>query len=114
MDLYGELPKLCRHLHLPLQAGSNEVLLRMKRDYSRETYLSRVELSEEKRCPDMVFSTDHHCRISGGDRSRLRADDGKSSAGGVLVGLFVQVFQDPTPFALKLEDDVRRNRNRTD
>ena len=57
MDLYGSLPKLCKNLHLPLQAGSNQVLRRMKRDYTREIYLSKVEYLRRRR-PDIALSTD--------------------------------------------------------
>lgn len=35
--------KLCEHIHLPIQAGSDEVLRRMNRKYTREYYLSRIE-----------------------------------------------------------------------
>lgn len=34
---------LCEHFHLPFQAGSNEILRRMNRKYTREYYLSRIE-----------------------------------------------------------------------
>ena len=34
---------LCEHFHLPIQAGSNEILRRMNRKYTREYYLSRVQ-----------------------------------------------------------------------
>jgi tRNA-2-methylthio-N6-dimethylallyladenosine synthase len=37
-------PKICRQLHLPIQSGSGAVLERMKRGYSREDYLDRVQL----------------------------------------------------------------------
>jgi len=40
---FGELEKLCEHLHLPVQSGSNSVLKRMNRSYTREAYLSRVQ-----------------------------------------------------------------------
>ncbi len=35
--------KLCEHIHLPVQAGSNRILVGMNRKYTREYYLSRVE-----------------------------------------------------------------------
>jgi tRNA-2-methylthio-N6-dimethylallyladenosine synthase len=57
MNLYGELPKLCPNLHFPLQAGSNSVLTHMKRDYTREIYLSKVDYLREVR-PDIALSTD--------------------------------------------------------
>ena len=57
MNLYAELPKLCPNLHFPLQAGSNSVLDRMKRDYTREIYLSKVDYVRQIR-PDIALSTD--------------------------------------------------------
>ena len=57
MNLYAELPKLCPNLHLPLQAGSNDVLSKMKRDYTREMYLSKVEYLRRLR-PEIALSTD--------------------------------------------------------
>ncbi len=39
-----DLPKVCEHIHLPLQAGSNRILAAMKRRYTREDYLERVQL----------------------------------------------------------------------
>jgi len=40
---FAELPALCPHIHLPFQAGSDRVLKRMGRRYSREDYLRLVE-----------------------------------------------------------------------
>ncbi len=57
MNLYAELPKLCPNLHLPLQAGSNDVLSNMKRDYTREMYLSKVEYLR-RLLPEIAISTD--------------------------------------------------------
>lgn len=39
IDAVAVLPKVCEHIHVPLQAGSNEVLRRMNRHYTREHYL---------------------------------------------------------------------------
>ena len=52
-----DVPKVCEYFHLPLQSGSNRVLERMNRGYTRERYL---ELAAEIRdaVPDMAFSTD--------------------------------------------------------
>jgi tRNA-2-methylthio-N6-dimethylallyladenosine synthase len=54
---YAELSKLCEHLHLPVQSGSDEVLLRMRRGYTRETYLERVRRLRD-RCPGVALTTD--------------------------------------------------------
>ncbi|MBO7514944.1 MAG: tRNA (N6-isopentenyl adenosine(37)-C2)-methylthiotransferase MiaB, partial [Lachnospiraceae bacterium] len=49
--------KICRHLHLPLQSGSSEVLKRMNRRYTKEHY---IELAEKIRreIPDIALTTD--------------------------------------------------------
>ena len=39
----ASLPNVCHHVHLPLQSGSNEILRRMNRKYTRERYLEIVE-----------------------------------------------------------------------
>lgn len=54
---FGGLSKLCEHLHLPLQSGSNRVLKRMNRGYSREEYLERVNELREA-CPEISITTD--------------------------------------------------------
>jgi len=40
---YREFPKVCRHLHLPVQSGSDRVLVEMGRHYTREEYLAAVK-----------------------------------------------------------------------
>jgi tRNA-2-methylthio-N6-dimethylallyladenosine synthase len=51
------LPKICRHLHLPVQSGSTRVLEGMRRRYSRESYLELVDRIRES-LPDVSLSTD--------------------------------------------------------
>ena len=46
-----------RHLHLPFQSGDNEILRRMNRKYTREKYLSLIELAREK-MPDISITSD--------------------------------------------------------
>ena len=52
-----DLPKVCRHLHLPVQSGSSRVLQAMRRRHTREEYL---ELLDRLRgaVPDLALSTD--------------------------------------------------------
>ncbi|HUF77915.1 MAG TPA: tRNA (N6-isopentenyl adenosine(37)-C2)-methylthiotransferase MiaB [Thermoanaerobaculia bacterium] len=54
---YAEHPNVCPYLHLPVQSGANEVLKRMGRGYTVESYLELVERIREAR-PDAVLSTD--------------------------------------------------------
>ena len=49
--------KLCHNLHLPIQSGSNRVLKRMNRKYTREDYLKLIE-KLRIRVPDITLSTD--------------------------------------------------------
>jgi tRNA-2-methylthio-N6-dimethylallyladenosine synthase len=48
---------VCEQFHMPLQSGSNRVLARMERGYTREGYLSLLEKIREE-VPDAAFSTD--------------------------------------------------------
>ncbi len=52
-----DVPKVCEYFHLPLQSGSNEVLGRMNRGYTRERYLELVAEIRDA-VPEMAFSTD--------------------------------------------------------
>ncbi|NLJ59237.1 MAG: tRNA (N6-isopentenyl adenosine(37)-C2)-methylthiotransferase MiaB [Tissierellia bacterium] len=52
-----ECDKVCNHLHLPVQAGSNDVLKRMNRKYTKEHYLNLVEKLKEA-VPDIAVTTD--------------------------------------------------------
>ena len=54
---HAELPSLCEHIHLPLQAGSSRILKAMKRTYDRERFLDRVALIREH-VPDCAITTD--------------------------------------------------------
>jgi len=52
-----DLDKVCNHLHLPIQSGSNKILKKMNRGYTREKYIDRI-LSLKNECPDIALSTD--------------------------------------------------------
>jgi tRNA-2-methylthio-N6-dimethylallyladenosine synthase len=52
-----DLPKVCRHMHLPVQSGSTRVLKAMRRRYTREEYLDLVAQIREA-IPDVTLSTD--------------------------------------------------------
>ena len=56
-EAFAVLGKLCEHLHLPVQSGSNAVLARMRRGYTRQEYLERIFRLRE-RCPNVALSTD--------------------------------------------------------
>jgi tRNA-2-methylthio-N6-dimethylallyladenosine synthase len=57
IEAFATLDKLCEHLHLPVQSGADSVLLRMRRGYTRDEYLARIERLRN-RCPNVALSTD--------------------------------------------------------
>jgi tRNA-2-methylthio-N6-dimethylallyladenosine synthase len=106
MDLYGgSLPKLCNNLHLPLQAGSDRVLRRMKRDYTGAQYLSRVEYLRRV-SPGIALSSDVIVGFPGETE-----EDFLVTMEIVRQVEYASIFsfkysQRPYTSALKLEDDV--------
>jgi len=42
INAFAELPKLCEHIHLPVQSGSNRILKRMNRGYTAEEYVEKL------------------------------------------------------------------------
>jgi len=57
ISCFGRLEKLCHHIHLPVQCGSNRVLEKMNRGYTREHYLDLIERLR-RICSDIRFTTD--------------------------------------------------------
>jgi tRNA-2-methylthio-N6-dimethylallyladenosine synthase len=54
---HAELPSICEHIHLPLQAGSSRILKAMRRTYNKQRYLDRVAQIREH-VPDVALTTD--------------------------------------------------------
>jgi tRNA-2-methylthio-N6-dimethylallyladenosine synthase len=57
IDVLRDVPEVCRHLHLPVQSGSNRILGLMRRRYTREFYLDLVERLRRD-VPGIALSTD--------------------------------------------------------
>ncbi|MDW7643633.1 MAG: tRNA (N6-isopentenyl adenosine(37)-C2)-methylthiotransferase MiaB [Desulfuromonadales bacterium] len=57
IDCFGALDKLCWHLHLPVQSGSDRILHSMNRGYTREQYLRIVRRLREV-CPEIRITSD--------------------------------------------------------
>lgn len=57
MEAIRDLDSLCEHVHFPLQAGSNRILKKMHRMYTKETYMEKVEKLREL-VPDVCLGTD--------------------------------------------------------
>jgi len=54
---FVHLEKLCFHIHLPVQSGSNNILKQMNRKYSRDDYLKKIERLKQE-CPDICITSD--------------------------------------------------------
>jgi tRNA-2-methylthio-N6-dimethylallyladenosine synthase len=54
---FRDLDKLCPHIHLPVQSGSNAILKRMNRKYTKEQYLDKVAKLRDT-CPEIAVTTD--------------------------------------------------------
>ncbi|MDV4151778.1 tRNA (N6-isopentenyl adenosine(37)-C2)-methylthiotransferase MiaB [Clostridium sp. AL.422] len=52
-----ECDKLCEQVHLPVQSGSNRILKKMNRNYTKESYLELIDLIK-KEIPDVTLTTD--------------------------------------------------------
>jgi tRNA-2-methylthio-N6-dimethylallyladenosine synthase len=112
IEVYRKVPKLVSHLHLPVQHGSDRILMAMKRGYTALEYKSIIRKLRAVR-PGISLSQRLHRRLSGRDRRRLRAHDEADRGRGLrrLVQLHLQPAPrhaggrpaDDTPHEVKLK-----------
>ena len=57
LDVMAGNDKICKHIHLPLQAGNDRILEMMNRTYNQEEFLKLVDQIRAK-CPDVTLTTD--------------------------------------------------------
>lgn len=57
IDVLAEHPRICKHLHLPVQSGSDKILQLMNRNYTRDHYLQLIAAAREK-IPQLGLYTD--------------------------------------------------------
>lgn len=57
LQVIADMPNVCKHIHLPVQSGSDRILKLMNRKYTREWYLGRVE-AIKRIVPDCAITTD--------------------------------------------------------
>ena len=57
IEVMANNPKICKHLHLPIQSGSTEILKKMNRRYTKEDYLALVERIKAE-IPGISLTTD--------------------------------------------------------
>lgn len=106
IEAIRDLPKICKHLHLPVQSGSTTVLQRMRRRYSREWYLELVHALREH-IPALSISTDMIVGFPG--ETATDFDQTLSLAEGVRFSSMFSFKYSPRPNTLadkRLPDDV--------
>jgi tRNA-2-methylthio-N6-dimethylallyladenosine synthase len=64
LDAVAGHPKICKHIHLPLQSGNDRILDLMGRSYSRKEYLALVD-DIRRRNPEIALTTDIICGFCG-------------------------------------------------
>ena len=60
LQVIADVPNVCKHIHLPVQSGSDRILKLMNRHYDRQWYMDRVA-AIRRIIPDCGFSTDIFC-----------------------------------------------------
>jgi tRNA-2-methylthio-N6-dimethylallyladenosine synthase len=102
----SRLPKICRHLHLPVQSGSTRVLEAMRRRYTRESYLDLIAQIRES-LPDVALSTDMIIGFPG--ESEKDFDDTMTLTASVRYHSMFSFKYSPRPNTLadkRMADDV--------
>ena len=72
LDAFASEPKLCRHLHIPLQSGDTGVLQAMNRPYDQEFYLERCRTAYA-RIPGLAITSDIMVGFPGEDRAAFES-----------------------------------------
>ena len=108
MDLikcFNGLNKLCRHIHLPIQSGSDAVLKRMNRRYTRRTYMEKIDQLRTQ-CPDIAITSDIIVGFPGETDADFEATLSMIQEVG-FDGLFAFAYSDrPNAPAVKFTDKV--------
>ena len=101
-----EFPNVARHIHLPVQSGSNEVLKRMNRKYTREWYLERVKALRDIR-PDLAITSDLFTGFCGETEEDFLQTLSLMEEVGFDASFLFRYSERPGTFAAKnLDDDV--------
>jgi tRNA-2-methylthio-N6-dimethylallyladenosine synthase len=110
---FGKLDKLCRHIHLPVQSGSDRILKRMNRRYTREQYMDKVH-QLRRICPEIAITSDIIVGFPGETRQDFQETLSLIDEIG-FDGLFAFIYSDrpnapAVRFQDKVEDAVKKER----
>ena len=106
IDVIATVPNVCKHIHLPVQSGSNKVLKAMNRKYTREWYLGRVA-AIRRYLPDCAVTTDLIAGFSGETEQEHEATLSLMREVGYEFAYMFKYSERPGTFAHEhLPDDV--------
>jgi tRNA-2-methylthio-N6-dimethylallyladenosine synthase len=105
VQAYRDLPSLTSQLHLPVQSGSNRVLRRMKRFYTRERYLEIVAALRDAR-PDLTLTTDIITGFPGETDEDFELTMQLMEEAGFIGSFSFKYSPRPGTAALRLADEV--------
>jgi tRNA-2-methylthio-N6-dimethylallyladenosine synthase len=107
IEAIADTPAVCRYIHLPVQSGSNRVLKRMAREYTREFYLDRIRRVREL-LPDSTISTDVIAGFPGETEDDFEETLSLyEEVGYDMSYMFIYSEREGTPAALHFEDVPR-------
>lgn len=105
--------KICRHLHIPLQSGSDKVLREMDRHYSSEQYLKLVK-KLRKAMPQIALSTDVIVGFPGEEEVEFKQTyDFCEKCGFMKIHVFPYSMRKGTPAALRtdqIDEEIKSRR----
>ena len=106
IETIARYPNLCKYIHLPVQAGSNAMLKRMNRVYTREYYLDRIA-TIRRLIPDCAIATDIIAGFCGETEEDHQATLSlMREVGYDYAYMFKYSVREGTMAAKKFEDDV--------
>jgi tRNA-2-methylthio-N6-dimethylallyladenosine synthase len=113
IQAFSKLPKLCEHIHLPFQSGSDRILKAMHREYTKESYLEKIDHLKEV-CPSIAVTADVIVGFPGEEdedfrqtldlMEKVRFDDLFSFKYSPRKGTRASLFQD------KVEEKLKQDR----
>ncbi|HOZ29556.1 MAG TPA: tRNA (N6-isopentenyl adenosine(37)-C2)-methylthiotransferase MiaB [Bacteroidales bacterium] len=109
INVIAQNKNICNHIHLPVQSGSNKILERMNRKYTREWYLNRIDMIKS-RIPDVGLSSDIFCGFSGETEEDFQETLNLMETVGYDMAFMFKYSERPGTIASKnLIDDVPEN-----
>lgn len=106
VKMIAKYPNICKHIHLPIQAGNDQVLKRMNRKYTVEWYMNRVEMIR-KHIPDCSITTDVFCGFCGETEEQFQGTLDMMKWVHYDTAFMFKYSERPGTYAAKkLEDDV--------